>query len=218
MNGTTDQDQILIVPDTSAILDIARAPVRFGHHNTDLQPVQEILSDDNIHLGLLDVVENEYKHNIDGVAENARSDLLNLERKVKHAELIDSNLVVPAMTPLPGGWSERLIGATTQLANTVCDVAELIPTTEADLIKAHNRGSGRRPPARQGSAAINDCIITEATLRIADQRNEGSTVLVTSNVKDFCDGLTLKPELSEEFAAVGLRFFTSWRQMRYELL
>ena len=119
--------------------------------------------------------------------------------------------LVGCRMPMLAGIGDWRI-ARRELAHAVLRDATVIDST-GDRDLAFKRAMDRRPPARQGSASTFDCTITECALRVASTRQPGSTLLVTSNRRDFGDeGQRLHPDLETEFVAAGLEFATTWSE------
>lgn len=205
----------LLVVDTCSLLDVVRLPTSRRPIVADVGSVRRLLelaTDGSSRLTILvcDVVDNEFTHNLDKVKQVARDELSALHRTFIQMSALSVSLLGEAILTTPTGWYERLLDEAAALALQVVAAGTHVTCSRTAHNNAFTRVMERRPPAKAGSASQFDSLICEVALELARERPKRTTALLTSNTRDYCDGVTLHPLLAREFDSAGLLFATSW--------
>lgn len=222
---TVETAERVLLLDTCALLDI----VRFAagrkpqiYHLDAVQRLVELAETDPaaLVLALADVVANELGHNRVTVAETERQAIGTLVGQALSVSNLSASLGLQSLTDASqrpdsfSAWHVDLIATLDSLVDRILTVAEVVDVTEDDRKAADQRVRDRVPPAAQGSSGTYDCQITEVALRVAASRTPASTLLLSSNTRDFCDGAALHPTLQGQFDSAGLVFAKAWGEAR----
>ena len=197
--------------DTCCILDVVRSPVRddvgFNERREALELVRLVETGSVVSL-VAEQVLAEFGDNLSLVETEA-------ECAVRaHADRIHA---VDALVGLTGptvttgvahlaehvartrAWAERLV----QASWVVAPDAGVLPRAFARVMQA-------RTPARRGKDSMKDCVVIETYLAaVAGLRHLGlasPVVFASSNVRDYGERGTFRPDLEGEAAAVDLRY------------
>ncbi|GBE22683.1 hypothetical protein BMS3Bbin01_02059 [bacterium BMS3Bbin01] len=214
----------VLLLDTCALLDI----VRFASHSRPqihLDAVQRLvgLAENDpavLVLALVDVVSNELGHNRAPVIEAERQAVGSIVDRALSVSSLSASLGRQSLTDASrkpdsfSAWHLDLVTALDSLVDRILAVAEVVDVTEDDRNAADQRVRDRVPPAAQGSSGTYDCQITEVALRVAASRAPSSTLFLSSNTRDFCDGAALHPTLQGQFDDAGLVFVKAWGEAR----
>jgi hypothetical protein len=212
----------VLLPDTCALLDVVRAPIR---NSSYLIPQAEqfaalaAMSPKRLHVVISRTVTLEWNaHLAETVAEvETALQAMRVNLRAIREACTAVQLALPAELPadlenLPARLQER--------ATSLYDSALVLGEDPECLSRAFARQGLPRRPARQGKG-MNDCMILEHALCLCSQlRAEGfspACVFGSSNTTDYCTGRALHPELAPEFTAVGLQFAPDLRTARHRL-
>lgn len=221
MSNNISAAPTLVVVDTCSLLDLVRVAARRKTIGAgEITAAKAIYGSATSHnaavgLGISDVVQSEFAANAAAVRAHTKETLRSLRHESAHADEVAKLLGLSGILATSLKWEEGLVDTTTRLAFSLLDVSAEIRATGEDVEGAYYRTLQRTPPARQGSQATHDCVITEQALRIAQGRQAGTTLLLSGNTKDFgSQGQRLHPDLQVEFQAVGLEYCTSWGEIQ----
>ena len=109
-----------------------------------------------------------------------------------------------------------------KLAEAIVQKSIILTDDDELKVKAFDRVKKGNPPATKAKQSVEDCLITESCLRLADELHHQSfsknVVFATSNSKDYQQTHgSLHPDLRKEFAAVSLKYAPCWSAALYEL-
>lgn len=100
-------------------------------------------------------------------------------------------------------------------------VAGALPTDSEVAQLAAKRMQRALAPARRGKDSFKDCVVVEsylaATRALRDAGLNAPIVFASSNIKDFTDNGTLRPELAQEFAAIDLVYAPNFSAAAHRL-
>lgn len=211
----------LVVVDTCSLLDLVRVAARRktigAGEITAAKAIYGAVTSSNaaVGLGISDVVQSEFAANVDQVVGQTKETLRSLRHESTHADEVAKLLGLSGILATSFKWEEALVDTTRRLAFSLLDVSAEIRATGEDIQGAYYRTLQRIPPARQGSQATHDCVITEQALRLAQGRQAGTTLLLSGNTRDFgSQGQRLHPDLQVEFQTAGLEYCTSWGEIQ----
>ncbi len=212
----------ILILDTSAILDLVRAPVRREFHVTHAAHARAILAaarqaNPQVRLIISDVVEAEFARNLQNVLEDTKTRFVKCCEEYRHAlAIVAAFSDVPAMPSTDAEWVAENIRHGERMAAEVVDAAAQEVATDEDQLLATQRVWRRIAPAETGNNNLADCVITQVALRLARARgavaDRPKLVLFSSNTEDFCIARSLKPSLQVEFDVVGLQFVKNWAE------
>jgi hypothetical protein len=220
MSTAAEPPTHLVVVDTCSVLGIVRAGSRGGG-----PPPGEVAAAMALHdatqadaqglvLAVCDVSYGEFDSNVEGVALTARNSLREIRNRLLPAHEVAAHLGLGPVIADHSSWDEAIVAAARALAELVLGDATPLEVSTADRERAYGRTVARRAPARQGAAATHDCMIAERAMRASPGRPRGSTMLLTSNAKDFGgEHGRLNPDLAADFDAVGLEYATTWAEV-----
>jgi hypothetical protein len=210
---------VLVIFDTCSLLDLIRHAQRLDSPAGQVAAASAVLqwhreSPGSLGLAVCEPTTTEFDSNIDSPRQEVRDRLTEMLSRVRRANTVAGDLGLDQLATVEGDWPESVAVAAEALARRILGEATIVPATSDDRDRAYARSTVRRPPARRGSHAMFDCIITESAMRIALGREQRPTWLLSSNTKDFCSGGTqLHPDLVAEFSDAGLEFTTSWNEI-----
>jgi hypothetical protein len=217
---------ISIFIDTCAVLDLVRAPVREEFHlsyATGTRKLLEALRSPSppARVICVDLVEEEYRRNVDEVTAETLRLLRQVRDKYQQAVSIVSAL---GAAPCPEWTDDKWILEAVQVARRSADHLLQIATKESvtaeDKQRALRRVLSATPPSRRGKDSTADCIILEATLRLARSNSVGRTVphfFFSSNTQEYCEDKKLKASLESEFADCGIDFVRNWGEASWQI-
>jgi hypothetical protein len=208
-----------LFPDTCALLDIVRLPIRCGaaQIRRELAAIARVIaaatsSPARLTILIAPPIATEWKENIGNVAaETDRAAKQWLERGEQFAEVQGSAHSVPVRACASflsvGAWLRSL-------AESILACSIEIEPDDAAMARAMRRVSLAQAPARKGEQA-KDCMIIEHVLAAAGQfcsiAPRGAAVFLSSNTADYCEtATTLRQPLSADFPQAGLQFANQW--------
>ena len=211
-----------LIPDTCALLDIIRLPIRSDpvRMRRELAAVQQIVvaassSAPELRVYIAPQVLREWAENLPGVLKQANdttAQWVSQGARFAEAQVHFSLAVVDIQSH---GSLGSLFAALEALALAILSVAIVIDEDDAALIRAMRRVSMAVAPARKGGQA-SDCMIVEHALSVSAILTTHPTapraVFLSSNTSDYCDAgsSSLRPPLDADFAASRLAFATTW--------
>lgn len=226
MNRDLTGERAILILDTCVLLDVVRAPVRRQLARSHTDAIMELLNalragNPPFRLTVPPVVCEEFERNIGRVVEEACVELQRVFAEQAHAQTtLDLLLEREPSAPLEVAV-ERWVEQCKELACEILQHAIVEPTNADDHQRAFARSIGRRAPAKQGKDSLGDCLVTEFSLRLANEfpaSSQGHTIiLVSSNTVDYCEGRRLVPALQAEFDEVGLQYCRNWVEARHSV-
>jgi len=210
---------VLVIVDTCSLLDLIRHAQRLDSPQGQVGAASAVLqrhreSPESLGLAVCEPTTTEFDANIDSPRQEVRDRRAETLSRMRRANTVAGDLGLDQLAPVEDDWPERVAVAAEALARQILREATVIPATTDDRDRAYTRSSVRRALARHGSHAMFDCIITESAMRIALDRPQRPSWLLSSNTKDFCSGGTqLHADLVAEFNDAGLEFATSWNEI-----
>lgn len=206
----------VLIPDTCALLDLVRVPVRESfttHDGAAALALLALVESGRIAVVVPEKVQSEYADNVAKVhGETANT----LERMVDAIEKMLIRLKSIGAAALPEPPAVKAFANTGRtLADRFLAHAVSIEAGAEEQLKAFNRQVTATRPAQKGKESHGDYLITETNLALARRLKEaghpGPFLFVSSNVDDYCiPGSRLAPPLDEEFQTVGLAFACRW--------
>lgn len=203
----------ILCSDTCTVLDLIRDPTREAVRLHERQSGIDLLSAMEAHkliCLLAEQVQFEIGQHVQDVEGETVAALKKLQEKVAE---------IDAVAAIYGGTGRANLDHLNDHAIRARSVLErwtkaAISVTAASDVpgRALARLNQARTPARRGKDSMKDCVIIETYLDdVRDLRAAGLTskiVFVSSNTKDYVgeSGSHLKPDLAEEFAALGLQY------------
>jgi PIN domain len=209
---------ILLVVDTCALLDLVRAPVRAEFHPSYANGACRLLAalqsaKPPCRLVCSDVVQTEYRRNIDAVTDETRRLLYkNRDQYRQGLKIVGYFSGANELPSVDDAWIEASVLRARGVADRFAQIAAVEPATADDMNKAVRRVMTGTAPSRQGKDSTADCIITEVALRLANAGASGvtRTVFFSSNTAEYCETQKLKSSLQAEFDAIGIEYVRNW--------
>src|SRR5437667_1316233 len=212
----------VLLPDTCALLDVVRAPIRNSSYLITLAgQLSELAaaSPKRLHVVISHTVTLEWNVHLAETVTEVETALQAMRQSLQamREACMALQLAPPAelstdLGNLPALLRERATG--------LYDAALVLGEDSECLSRAFARQALPRRPARQGKG-MNDCTILEHALSLCSQlQAEGFSplrVFSSSNTADYCTGRALHPELAPEFTAAGLQFAPDLRTARHRL-
>lgn len=210
---------LVLILDACIILDVVRFGSRLNSNPGHLEAVRELIeatteAPATIEFLICDVIANEVTGHFDKIVDAERAELAAIAKRIEHLDRVAHAYGAQTASRVGGltgkAWQDAYLAGASALARKVVEVAGEAPSLEEDRRRAFERVLGRVAPAKQGSSSSFDSILTEVALRVAGEREPRSTVLVSSNVRDFMEGSNLRDPLPDQFNEAGLLFARSW--------
>ena len=202
----------LVLPDTNIWLDIVRARAIGTGKNAapttsaaDAAHLSQLVAQQRVEVGVLHIVRIELQRNHERVIGEARSAYR--ETRNRLARLQVDALSPTALSP------DKLLADDDLIYEQLLAQASRIDDCEADRAGAEARYAERRAPAHKGNPKMHDSHVLEAALRLARDREPGTTWLVTRNTTEFESAKqALLPQLKQEYDDAGLEHARNLRQ------
>ncbi|MGC4068908.1 MAG: hypothetical protein QM784_30545 [Polyangiaceae bacterium] len=214
--------QSVLFPDTCALLDIVRLPIRKSARvvRGELVAIHAIINavqsqNSAISILLPEQVKREWDENIAGVEAE-------VERKVtqwaSQADQFASALCHFGRAAIPAKMDvacRHVIADLRKLTTEIFARSIVINDDDACMVNAMQRVLCGRAPAQKGAQG-KDCVIIEHVLAAMQIIRVGSArgcVFLSSNTEDYRQAqpsTLLRPPLDNEFAATDLTFCTDW--------
>lgn len=205
----------VIFLDTCIILDIVRMLYRKEIDEEIIKSTKDLIvrsksEPKKIWLLTSEIVEIEWKNNIDAVIGEFRSEIRKLKKTLIRLESIltdafpGTNITYPDVATLHIDaslrfFSENLLKSSMSFLND-----------EECLTKSTLRVIYNKAPASKGKSEPKDCMIIEHYMKISKRLNEnnfsGKCIFVTSNKNDYGRPSNIKEPLNDEFDSVGLTY------------
>lgn len=206
----------VLIPDTCALLDLVRVPIRETFTQSDGDAALALLAlaeAGRITVAVPERVRTEFGENIEKVhGETANA----LEKIVDALEGMFVRLVSIGAAPLPPPPAIKTFsGNGRALADRLLARAVFFDGGDEERLNAANRMARAVRPALKGKDSFGDCLITECSLsltrRLKAAGHEQPILFVSSNVADYCITRSkLAPPLDDEFQAADLAFACRW--------
>ncbi|MCP4699903.1 MAG: DUF4935 domain-containing protein [Gammaproteobacteria bacterium] len=217
----SDEKDILLL-DTCALLDIIRVPDRDNITPNVISSATNVSARNDIWLVASEIVDTEWKNNIDDVCAGTRNAIRNLHKKacmfkgaLDHSEITDNWIYNKSVASF--NLEEELKRISSLLLNQII----LISNDRECLAKASYRVVNTVAPASKGKDEYKDCMIIEHYLELCEQlRASGFSkdiVFVSSNKSDFGSPYDIKEPLNTEFTSVQLKYVADLKQAEREV-
>ena len=211
--------------DTCTILDLMRDPTRESVRAHERRAALDLLTAMEGGLTLIglmaDQVEFEFRENAIPVEEEARQALRNLKSRL--GRLDDVAAVYGAVGNSDIAHLDDHVSQARSIVDRWIGVSIRFRPDADVASRAVRRVNQARTPAKKGRDSIKDCVIIETYLDFASQLRaaglDSPIVFTSSNTRDYATegGVSLKTDLSSDFAHLNIQFAPNLAAARYQL-
>ena len=219
----------LLFPDTCALLDIVRLPIRQDPSTIrrELSAASQIAhaaleSPPRLIVVVAPPIDQEWAKNLPNVIGELN---IAIERCINQSErFIEAQncfSIPPIGAPLRNTLN-ALVTSSQALASSILDCAVHLSEDEAAMARAVRRVANYRAPATKGGE-VKDCMIVEHVLAgisaFTASTKPTAAVFLTSNTTDYYESsaAVLRVPLNTEFPSAGLRLVTNWKWAATEI-
>jgi len=219
----------VLFPDTCALLDIVRLPVRKSTTTVrrELAAIHAIITaadrqNPAIHILLPEQVKREWHDNISAVEAEAEREITKWSNQADQFASALFHFGRPVIPAKMDDACRQVLADLKGLTTEILARAILVNDDDACMVKAMQRVLCGRAPAQKGTQG-KDCVIVEhvlAAMRIIRVGCERGCVFLSSNTKDYGQAqssILLRSPLDTEFAATDLTFCTDWHWAKSKL-
>lgn len=201
----------VILFDTCALLDIVRSAERENISSEIISTALELITCDDKWLISCEVVDTEWKDNIDSVEIYVRNALRNLhKRALSFKGALDHSQSQEVWEYSKYFTSYELEKNLTSISNDLRGVLTLIDRDSDCVLRATDRTIKCIAPASKGKAEFKDCLIIEHFIELSNKLRErefsSSVVFVSSNKADFGSPFDIKEPLRTEFLNASIQY------------
>lgn len=219
------RDDAVLLPDACILLDLLRSPRRDSVDGASILAGRSI-RDAVVQTGTVgcivtEQVRSEISKNLPIVRNDTNRALQSLTSEINRIDVWSEALGATSQTDISHYLTRTSVAEA--LLSDIMDASLSHAKTSDIADRAFSRVTQNRTPAKIGKNSIEDCVVVESYLELAqdlrDQGHRGPIIFASSNTKEFLSGTPrkLNADIDAEFTTLGITYSRSLQETQHRL-